>query len=81
MQSPTPLPKFHVFFSGVALHKSGVLQKYDVKVLGTQISSIMATEDRQTFADKLREIDEKLAESQAVTSVSFSNNRSTFIDV
>ena len=40
-----------------------------VKVLGTQIESVMATEDRQTFADKLKEIDEKLAPSIAVKSV------------
>lgn len=52
------------------LYKSGVLEKYGVRVLGTQIESIMATEDRETFADKLREINEKLAESEAVTSVS-----------
>ena len=55
---------------GVELHQSGILQKHGVKVLGTQIDSIMATEDRQTFADKLNEINEKLAPSIAVESVS-----------
>jgi carbamoyl-phosphate synthase (ammonia) len=54
---------------GVELHNSGVLAKYGVKVLGTQIDAIVATEDRQIFADKLNEINEKLAPSLAVTSV------------
>lgn len=54
---------------GVELYKRGVLQENNVKVLGTQIESIMATEDRQIFADKLKEIQEKLAPSIAVESV------------
>ena len=54
------------------MYQKGILQKYGVKVLGTQIESVMATEDRQTFADRLKEIDEKLAPSVAVESVSFS---------
>ena len=52
------------------MYQKGILQKYGVKVLGTPIESVMATEDRQTFADKLKEIDEKLAPSIAVESVS-----------
>ncbi|GCB61260.1 hypothetical protein scyTo_0009304 [Scyliorhinus torazame] len=51
---------------GVELHKQGVLEKYGVQVLGTPVSSIMATEDRQLFADKLLEINEKIAPSFAV---------------
>ncbi|KAL2081572.1 hypothetical protein ACEWY4_023425 [Coilia grayii] len=54
---------------GVELHSSGVLQKYGVKVLGTPVDSIMATEDRQLFADKLMEINEKIAPSIAVKTV------------
>ncbi|ESP03191.1 hypothetical protein LOTGIDRAFT_137874, partial [Lottia gigantea] len=54
---------------GVELHRQGVFQKHGVKVLGTQIDSIEATEDRQIFADKLKEIDEKLAPSMAVESL------------
>jgi hypothetical protein len=45
---------------GVELHNSGVLAKYGVRVLGTQIDAIVASEDRQIFADKLKEIDEKV---------------------
>ena len=48
---------------GVALHEAGVFKKYNVQVLGTQIDAIVATEDRQIFADKLNEIKEKLAPS------------------
>ncbi len=56
------------------LYQKGILQKYGVKVLGTSIESVMATENRQTFADKLKEIDEKLAPSIAVESVSDDHN-------
>uniref|UniRef100_A0A665XCQ5 Carbamoyl-phosphate synthase 1, mitochondrial n=1 Tax=Echeneis naucrates TaxID=173247 RepID=A0A665XCQ5_ECHNA len=55
---------------GVELFQRGVLKKYGVKVLGTPVESIMATEDRQLFADKLMEIDEKIAPSIAVELVS-----------
>lgn len=55
--------------SGVELFQRGVLEKYGVKVLGTSVESIMATEDRQLFADKLMEINEKIAPSIAVESV------------
>ncbi|KAL3056546.1 hypothetical protein OYC64_019100 [Pagothenia borchgrevinki] len=55
---------------GVELFQSGVLEKYGVKVLGTPVESIMATEDRQLFSDKLKEINEKIAPSFAVESVS-----------
>lgn len=40
-----------------------------MKVLGTSVESIMATEDRQLFADRLMEINEKIAPSIAVESV------------
>lgn len=40
-----------------------VFAKHNVRVLGTQIPVIMATEDRDVFAQKLREINEKLAQS------------------
>ncbi|XP_068428225.1 carbamoyl-phosphate synthase [ammonia], mitochondrial [Clinocottus analis] len=55
---------------GVELFQSGVLEQYGVKVLGTPVQSIMATEDRQLFSDKLMEINEKIAPSVAVASVS-----------
>ncbi|KAM6978530.1 carbamoyl-phosphate synthase [ammonia], mitochondrial [Tautogolabrus adspersus] len=55
---------------GVELFQRGVLEKYGVKVLGTPVQSIMATEDRQLFADKLMEINENIAPSIAVESLS-----------
>ncbi|KAG7330823.1 hypothetical protein KOW79_004792 [Hemibagrus wyckioides] len=54
---------------GVELFQSGVLQQYGVKVLGTPVESIIATEDRQLFADKLKEINERIAPSVAVETV------------
>ncbi|KAM9009729.1 carbamoyl-phosphate synthase [ammonia], mitochondrial isoform 4-T4 [Ara ararauna] len=54
---------------GVELFKQGVLQEYGVKVLGTSVESIMATEDRKLFCDKLTELNEKIAPSFAVESV------------
>uniref|UniRef100_A0A087XCA4 Carbamoyl phosphate synthase arginine-specific large chain n=1 Tax=Poecilia formosa TaxID=48698 RepID=A0A087XCA4_POEFO len=54
---------------GVELFQRGILEQYGVKVLGTPVESIMATEDRQLFADKLMEINEKIAPSIAVESV------------
>ena len=38
---------------GVALYKSGVLEKYKVQVLGTPVQAIIDTEDREIFAGKL----------------------------
>ncbi|NWY47104.1 CPSM synthase, partial [Sylvia atricapilla] len=54
---------------GVELFKQGVLQQHGVKVLGTSVESIMATEDRKLFSDKLTELNEKIAPSLAVESV------------
>ena len=41
---------------GVALYQSGVLEKYNVRVLGTPVQAIMDTEDRELFVRKLDEI-------------------------
>ena len=54
---------------GVELHHKGVFEKYGVKVLGTSIDTIEATEDRELFCDKLNEINEKMAQSFAVNTV------------
>src|SRR5476649_406074 len=50
---------------GLALEKSGVLKKYNVKVLGSPVKSIELTEDRQLFADHLRSINVPTPESAA----------------
>lgn len=54
---------------GVELYKSGVLEKYDVQVLGTPVQAIMDTEDRELFVKKLDEINVKTIKSEAVESV------------
>ncbi len=50
---------------GVELFKSGVLEKYGVKVLGTPVQAIMDTEDRELFVEKLDEINVKTIKSEA----------------
>ncbi|XP_014278471.1 multifunctional protein r [Halyomorpha halys] len=54
---------------GVELQKSGVFEKYNVNVLGTPIQSIIDTEDRKLFAEKIAEIGEKTAPSVAVYNI------------
>ena len=54
---------------GVELNKQNVFQEYNVQILGTPISSIEWTEDRRVFAEKLCEINEKVAPCEAVYSV------------
>ena len=51
---------------GVALYKEGILEKYNVKVLGTPVQAIMDTEDREFFVQKLNEINVKTIKSEAV---------------
>ena len=54
---------------GVELWKAGRLQKAGVEVLGTQIPVIEATEDREIFSQKLKEIDETIALSYPATTI------------
>ena len=54
---------------GVELHRSGVLEKYGVKVLGTPVQAIMDTEDRELFVKKLDEIGVKTIKSQACDNI------------
>ncbi|XP_069830459.1 multifunctional protein CAD [Dendropsophus ebraccatus] len=54
---------------GVELTKRGVLEKYDVRVLGTPVSSIEMTEDRKVFVEKMEEIGEHVAPSEAAFSL------------
>ena len=50
---------------GVELYKSGVLEKYGVKVLGTPVQAIIDTEDRELFVEKLDQIEVKTIKSHA----------------
>ncbi|MGE5680244.1 MAG: carbamoyl-phosphate synthase (glutamine-hydrolyzing) large subunit [Bacillota bacterium] len=54
---------------GVELYEKGILQKHNIKVLGTQIEAIKNTEDRLLFANKVTEIGLKVARSKTVNSV------------
>lgn len=54
---------------GIELYRSGSLEKFGVKVLGTSVETIIATEDREVFAERLREINEKIAPSIAARTV------------
>lgn len=58
---------------GVSLFKSKIFEKYNVKVLGTPIQSIIDTEDREIFNTKLSEIDVKYINSEAVTTLQDAN--------
>ena len=51
---------------GVALYKSGVLEKWQVEVLGTPVQAIIDTEDRELFVERLNEINVKTIKSEAV---------------
>lgn len=54
---------------GVELYNSGVLEKYNVKVLGTPVQAIIDTEDRELFVEKLNEIDVKTIKSEACETI------------
>jgi carbamoyl-phosphate synthase large subunit len=54
---------------GVELYKSGILEKYNVRVLGTPVQAIIDTEDREQFVEKLNEIDVKTIKSEACSDI------------
>ena len=54
---------------GVELDRLGILEKYNVKVLGTPVKAIMNTEDRELFVQQLDEINVKTIKSEACETV------------
>ena len=54
---------------GVELYRQGILEKYNVKVLGTPVQAIMNTEDRELFVQKLDEINVKTIKSEACETI------------
>ena len=54
---------------GIELYQSGVLEKYGVRVLGTPVQTVIDTEDRERFVERLDEIDVKTIRSEACASV------------
>jgi len=53
---------------GVELKEAGILEKYNVRVLGTPIEAIETTEDRDLFVKAMEKSDVKVCKSQAVNS-------------
>ena len=54
---------------GVELYKSGVLERYGVRVLGTPVQAIIDTEDRELFVERLDEIQVKTIKSHAAANL------------
>eukprot|EP00002_Diphylleia_rotans_P011231 TRINITY_DN2224_c0_g1_i1.p1 TRINITY_DN2224_c0_g1~~TRINITY_DN2224_c0_g1_i1.p1 ORF type:complete len:1448 (-),score=374.15 TRINITY_DN2224_c0_g1_i1:403-4746(-) len=54
---------------GIELDQSGVLREHGVRVLGTPVSTIIATEDREIFSQKLAEIGVRVAPSASATTI------------
>ncbi|KAI9295126.1 carbamoyl-phosphate synthase [Neoconidiobolus thromboides FSU 785] len=54
---------------GIQLDQSGILNKYNVEVLGTPINTLICSEDRELFVKALNEIDIPVAQSTAVETV------------
>ncbi|MBE7705015.1 MAG: carbamoyl-phosphate synthase large subunit [Cyanobacteria bacterium SIG29] len=52
----------------VSLYEAGVLEKYNVELLGTKIDSIKKAEDRELFRNLMLEIGEPIPESDIVSS-------------
>ena len=53
----------------VQLSDAGILDKYNVKVIGTSIESIKKGEDRDTFRETMRQINQPVIESDIVTNL------------
>lgn len=54
---------------GVDLYDKGILEKHNIKVLGTPVDTIKDTEDRLLFSDRVAEIGLKVAKSKTATNV------------
>ena len=54
---------------GVDLYDKGILEKHNIKVLGTPIDTIKDTEDRLIFSERVNEVGLKVAKSRTATSV------------
>ncbi len=52
----------------VSLNENGILEKYNVELLGTKIESIKKAEDREMFKNLMLEINEPIPESDIVSS-------------
>ena len=62
---------------GVELYRQGILEKYNVKVLGTPVQAIMDTEDRELFVEKLDEINVKTIKRRLTAAFNRRSGQST----
>ena len=62
---------------GVELYKSGILERYSIKVLGTPVQAIIDTEDREKFVQRLDEIGVKTIRSEAVCNIEQARHAAT----
>lgn len=53
----------------IDLYKDGIFEEYNVQVLGTQITTIMKTEDRELFNEEVAKVGEQVAPSKAATTL------------
>lgn len=53
----------------IELDKTGILKKYNVKLIGTQIPSIMKAEDRELFKETMEKLHQPIPQSTIVESV------------
>ncbi len=51
----------------VELYEKGILDKYNVKVIGTSIESIKEGEDRELFRDMMNRINQPVIQSEIIT--------------
>ena len=51
----------------VELHEAGILEKYGVEIIGTSVESIKKGEDRDTFREVMRQINQPVVVSDIVT--------------
>ena len=51
----------------VDLHDNGILEKYNVNVIGTSIDAIKKGEDRELFRNMMKEINQPVIESEIIT--------------
>ena len=64
---------------GVDLFRQGILEKHNIKVVGTPVQSIINTEDRQIFSDILHEIDVLTPKSVACDSIEKAREAAKFL--
>lgn len=63
----------------VELYDKGILQKYNVKVIGTSIESIKKGEDRELFRNEMKKMGQPCIESEIITDVQSGKNYSNKI--